>query len=223
MEGLDLRNIRSPILVFCSKGGNFTPPQQALGWILDLYQASVKSVTWPAHSLCNSQVARPSQNLHFRLVAHKEHQPVFEQYQSSHFAAAGLYEALPSQILRPHKSNLASGRWIMHCETRTLDDIRALGGTTRRRRRFAQQLRFRKSILQCIVHFAQPFVRALVIPGGGTRPAHASAAHPLRTVLGCKPVHRVGWSRGKEASEKRAPASKDNPLVRCRKICRSRL
>ena len=34
---IDLRSIRSPIVVFCSKGDNVTPPQQALGWILDLY------------------------------------------------------------------------------------------------------------------------------------------------------------------------------------------
>ena len=34
---IDLRNIRSPILVFCSKGDNITPPPQALGWITDLY------------------------------------------------------------------------------------------------------------------------------------------------------------------------------------------
>jgi anti-anti-sigma regulatory factor len=34
---IDLRNIRSPIVVFCSKGDNITPPQQALDWILDLY------------------------------------------------------------------------------------------------------------------------------------------------------------------------------------------
>ena len=30
---IDLRNIRSPIIVFCSWGDNITPPQQALGWI----------------------------------------------------------------------------------------------------------------------------------------------------------------------------------------------
>ena len=36
---IDLRNIRSPIVVFCSKGDNITPPQQALGWILDLYDS----------------------------------------------------------------------------------------------------------------------------------------------------------------------------------------
>ena len=34
---INLRNIRSPIVVFCSKGDNITPPQQALGWILDFY------------------------------------------------------------------------------------------------------------------------------------------------------------------------------------------
>jgi pimeloyl-ACP methyl ester carboxylesterase len=34
---IDLRNIRSPIICFCSKGDNITPPQQALGWIADLY------------------------------------------------------------------------------------------------------------------------------------------------------------------------------------------
>ena len=36
-EQVDLRNIRSPIIVFCSWGDNITPPQQALGWITDIY------------------------------------------------------------------------------------------------------------------------------------------------------------------------------------------
>src|SRR3974390_3143593 len=35
---IDLRNVDRPIVVFCSKGDNITPPQQALGWILDLYR-----------------------------------------------------------------------------------------------------------------------------------------------------------------------------------------
>src|SRR6478672_11100569 len=36
-QPIDFRKIRSPIVVFCSKGDNITPPQQALDWILDLY------------------------------------------------------------------------------------------------------------------------------------------------------------------------------------------
>jgi hypothetical protein len=34
---IDLRNVTAPIIVFCSWGDNITPPQQALDWVLDLY------------------------------------------------------------------------------------------------------------------------------------------------------------------------------------------
>ena len=36
---LDMREIKTPIVCFCSHGDNITPPQQALGWILDNYQS----------------------------------------------------------------------------------------------------------------------------------------------------------------------------------------
>jgi pimeloyl-ACP methyl ester carboxylesterase len=36
---IDLRNITAPIIVFCSWGDNITPPQQALDWVLDLYDS----------------------------------------------------------------------------------------------------------------------------------------------------------------------------------------
>ena len=36
---IDIRNIRSPIIVFASWGDNITPPQQALDWIPDLYRS----------------------------------------------------------------------------------------------------------------------------------------------------------------------------------------
>jgi poly(3-hydroxyalkanoate) synthetase len=62
---VDLRNISSPIVVFCSEGDNITPPQQALGWILDLYDSvddirthnqtivySVSSENRPPRHLC---------------------------------------------------------------------------------------------------------------------------------------------------------------------------
>ena len=35
---IDPRNIKYPIVCFCSWGDDITPPQQALGWILDLYK-----------------------------------------------------------------------------------------------------------------------------------------------------------------------------------------
>ncbi len=35
----DIRNVTSPIIVFTSLGDNISPPQQTLGWILDLYES----------------------------------------------------------------------------------------------------------------------------------------------------------------------------------------
>jgi hypothetical protein len=39
---IDLRNVRSPIVVFASSGDPVTPPQQALGWIADLYESELE-------------------------------------------------------------------------------------------------------------------------------------------------------------------------------------
>ena len=36
---LDMREVKSPIICFCSHGDNITPPQQALDWILDNYRS----------------------------------------------------------------------------------------------------------------------------------------------------------------------------------------
>ncbi len=68
-EGLaiDLRNIRSPIVVFCSEGDNVTPPQQALGWILDLYRGRRRNPRlWPDHYLHDPREDRPFGHLRVR-------------------------------------------------------------------------------------------------------------------------------------------------------------
>ena len=61
---VDLRNIRSPILCFCSEGDNISPPQQALGWIVDLYeQRSGHSGLRANDRVCNPPEHRPSRNI----------------------------------------------------------------------------------------------------------------------------------------------------------------
>lgn len=41
-NNIDLRKIRSPIIIFCSEGDNITPPQQALNWICDIYNNAME-------------------------------------------------------------------------------------------------------------------------------------------------------------------------------------
>ena len=50
---LDIREVKTPIVCFCSHGDNITPPQQALDWILDNYQ-----------SVDEIQAVRPEDLLH---------------------------------------------------------------------------------------------------------------------------------------------------------------
>lgn len=39
-QGFDLRQVKSPIVLFASMGDNITPPQQAFNWVADIYEST---------------------------------------------------------------------------------------------------------------------------------------------------------------------------------------
>src|SRR6516165_1589737 len=129
---VDLRNIRSPIVVFCSKGDNITPPQQALGWLLDLYdsvdeiRAYGQTIVYTIHEKIGHLGIFVSGG-----VARKEHRELSSNIDLIDTLPPGLYEAIfeakTDETVNP---DLAGGDWVMRCEARTLDDIRALGVNT---------------------------------------------------------------------------------------------
>ena len=162
-EVIDLRNIRSPIVVFCSKGDNVTPPQQALGWILDLYndvdeiRSYGQTIVYTIHETIGHLGIFVSAG-----VARKEHGEFSSNIDMIDVLPPGLYEA----VFEPKKGDvtnpdLASGDWVMRCEARTLDDIRALGGNDPQdERRFATAARLSEINLSLYRTFVQPLVRA---------------------------------------------------------------
>ena len=103
---LDLRNIRSPILVFCSKGDNITPPQQALGWILDLYnsvddiRAHGQTIVYSVHESIGHLGIFVSGS-----VAKKEHDEFASNIDLIDVLPPGLYEAVltPKDPERPDR------------------------------------------------------------------------------------------------------------------------
>jgi hypothetical protein len=164
---IDLRSIRSPIVVFCSKGDNITPPQQALDWILDLYdsvddiRAWGQTIVYTVHEHVGHLGIFVSGG-----VARKEHDEFASNIDLIDVLPPGLYEA----VLTPKgeavdNPDLVTGEWVMHCEARTLDDIRALGGNDLAdERKFAAAARLSEINLALYRTFAQPAVRALVSP-----------------------------------------------------------
>src|SRR5262249_42628001 len=127
---IDLRNIRSPIVVFCSKGDNITPPQQALGWILDLYD-SVDDIRQHGQTIVYT-IHEDVGHLGIFVsggVARKEHSEFSSNIDLLDVLPPGLYEATFERKGESTTSpDLVTGEWVMRCEARTLDDIRALGG-----------------------------------------------------------------------------------------------
>jgi hypothetical protein len=127
---LDLRNIKSPIIVFCSWGDDITPPQQALDWILDLYDsdddlvASGQTIVYALHQTIGHLGIFVSAK-----VATKEHDEFARGMDLIDVLPPGLYEAVFTEKTAdtPHVE-LVSGNHVVRFERRGLNDIRALGG-----------------------------------------------------------------------------------------------
>ena len=162
---VDLRNIRSPIVVFCSKGDNITPPQQALGWILDLYDSvdEIRSygqtIVYTIHDSVGHLGIFVSGG-----IARKQHAEFSSNIDLIDTLPPGLYEAVFEAKTRTTVNpDLVSEDWVMRCEARTLQNIRALGGNDAAdERRFATAARVSDTNLALYRAVLQPFVRAVV-------------------------------------------------------------
>jgi pimeloyl-ACP methyl ester carboxylesterase len=162
---IDLRNIRSPIVVFCSKGDNITPPQQALGWILDLYddvdeiRRYGQTIVYTIHETIGHLGIFVSAG-----VARKEHGEFSSNIDLIDVLPPGLYEAVfEAKTENTTNPDAVSGDWVMRCEARTLEDIRAMGGNDPEdERRFATAARLSEINLALYRTFVQPMVRTLV-------------------------------------------------------------
>ncbi len=179
---VDLRNIRSPIVVFCSKGDNITPPQQALGWILDLYAGRRRDPRLRAdHRLHHPRERRPSR--HFRLRrrgAKKEHGEFSSNIDLIDTLPPGLYEAVFEAKSERYRQSRACHRAIGSCaakQERSTTFAHWAAMTPRMSGVSRPLSESRRSISRSIAHFMQPMVRALVIRTlGGVGAATASVA-----------------------------------------------
>ena len=214
---VDLRNIKSPIVIFCSWGDDITPPQQALDWVLDLYD-DVDEIVAEGQTIiyCLHQSIGHLGIFVSGKVASKEHREFVSCMEMIEATPPGLYEAVITEV-GPDTANadLVDGKYLFRLERRTLDDIRAFGvNSPEDDMRFAAVARLSEINLGLYRTFAQPWVRKL---------ASASAAetmlemHPNRMrfeafsdenpfMAALKPF--AEWARAH-----RTPVSPDNPLL----------
>ena len=160
---VDMRNIRSPIVVFASWGDNITPPQQALNWILDLYAT-------------DEEIRLNEQTLVYCLHEKIGHLGIFvsasvAKRETAELAGAlelidtlppGLYEAIITDTT-PEMPGLeyVQGRYLIQFEPRTLDNLRALDDGRADERAFEVVNRVSEINQGLYNTFASPVVKAM--------------------------------------------------------------
>ena len=215
---VDLRNIRSPIVVFCSKGDNITPPAQALGWILDLYndvdeiRSYGQTIVYTVHETAGHLGIFVSGG-----VARKEHGEFSSNIDLIDTLPPGLYEAvLERKAEDTANPDLVTGDWVMRCEARTLDDIRKLGGNDASDDRcFETAARISETNLALYRAVVQPMVRAVAsAPVAQVAAKAPPASCAIRIVLGCQPTDGRRRSHGRMGPRASQARREGQPVYR---------
>ena len=214
---VDLRNIKSPIVCFCSWGDNITPPQQALDWILDLYNdvgeivANGQTIVYSLHHTIGHLGIFVSGK-----VASKEHREFVSCMEMIEATPPGLYEAVITDVGEDTANrDLIDGKYLFRLERRSLDDIRAFGvNNAEDDKRFAAVARLSEINLGLYRTFAQPWIRAAMSEPMAER---LRALHPNRLRFDLFADRNPFMTAVKPLAEKvragRRPVGADNPLL----------
>jgi len=222
---IDLRNVTSPIIVFCSWGDDITPPQQALGWITDLYDdekeiaAAGQTIVYTMHDSVGHLGIFVSGK-----VATREHSEFASCMEMINLLPPGLYEAVITEVdENTENPELVHGKYLFRLEPRTLGSIRELGeNPPEDERRFATVARLSEANKSLYRTFAAPIVR-MVFQEPVARALRQLHPHRLRfSMLSDRnpflwPVKALAPA----VRSARRPVSPDNPLLTLEKAVSS--
>jgi len=155
----DLRKMRSPLVVFASFGDNITPPQQALGWVPEVYAdtADLKAAGQRIVYLTNPHVGHLGIFVSSS-VARLEHRAILESLDEISALEPGLYEMFidnPTGDPDCHKPAFS-----VRFEPREVADLRA-DYPREAFEKVAQVSRTNEAIYST---FVSPWVRAMATP-----------------------------------------------------------
>jgi pimeloyl-ACP methyl ester carboxylesterase len=159
---LDLKAIRSPIIVFASWGDNITPPQQALNWIVDTYadEHEIKirgqRIIYMVHENVGHLGIFVSSS-----IAKKEHSEVTSTMKTIEALSPGLYEMkIDEQI-----GEGVHARFLVSFQERKMADILAIDENDRSDERgFAAVARLSELGAEIYELTLRPLVQAAITP-----------------------------------------------------------
>lgn len=204
----DLRQLKTPMLIFASKGDNITPPQQALGWI---------SAVWPTTEALIASGQRIVYLLnpgvgHLGIfvssdVAKKEHRAILDSLDSLEDLQPGLYEMRIQEL--NNIVDCTPPQFKVHFERRRVEDL----PQSQTPEAFERVRELSEQMDLLYQNTVGPWIR---LAGGPVMATALKWSHPMR-------LSRLGWAHAFNpfaqgidwaadwAESHRAPTSSDNP------------
>lgn len=209
---LDLRRVRSPIVVFCSHGDDITPPQQALNWIADTYLSTrdIKAHGQTIVYIIHAEIGHLGIFVSGR-VARREFAQIADTLDEIEALPPGLYE-LKIEDARVDERGLQQYEVSLH--EREIEDILAHDDTREDERLFRVVAGVSQFNGRLYDAFVSPWVRAL---SNDWTAGALRTLHPLR-------LQRYLWSdlnpltwglplAAKQVREATRPVAPDNPML----------
>ncbi|MCE8019785.1 DUF3141 domain-containing protein [Halomonas sp. MCCC 1A11036] len=164
---IDLRNVRSPVVVFCSQGDDITPPPQALGWVRDLYGdtddiiASEQTIVYCVHDSTGHLGIFVSSS-----VSRKEHAEFTANIDYIDVLPPGLYETTVTSAKERDDAELLERDYLLEFKARSIEGLSrdVLHHREDDDRRFATVARLSEINLGLYRLFVQPWIRAVITP-----------------------------------------------------------
>jgi pimeloyl-ACP methyl ester carboxylesterase len=207
---IDLKAIRSPIVIFSSKGDNITPPQQAINWIADVYSstAEIKANGQVIVGLVQEDVGHLGIFVSGK-IAQKEHTEIIEALDYIEMLRPGLYVMELEET-----SGTGKDKYLSSFREVRLEDMRELNRLQRKDEKPFEVVA-EVSLLNEKAYslFGRPVVKSMV----NEKTAELGRnLHPLRVQRWIfSDLNPIMWPVGLMASKveaDRKPASKDNPF-----------
>jgi pimeloyl-ACP methyl ester carboxylesterase len=215
-QRLDIKAIRSPIIVFASWGDNITPPQQALNWIADTFvdeheiRVRGQRIVYMVHDKVGHLGIFVSSS-----IARKEHTEVGSTLKTIEALAPGLYE----MIIDEETGAAGDEHFLVSFHERKMSDLGVYDDRRDDEQNFAAVSRLSELGAEIYDRNLRPLVRAAVSPAVAQR---LRKSHPgrvkRRMFADANPAMAMVREAAKRIEQHRRPANPANPFLTLEKL-----
>jgi hypothetical protein len=207
---LDLKSIRSPIIVFASCGDNITPPQQALNWIPDTYvdEHEIKirgqRIIYMVHDKVGHLGIFVSSS-----IAKKEHSEVTSTMKTIESLSPGLYE----MVIENQTGEGVHAHFEVSFIERKMTDLAAFDDERGEEKDFGAVARLSELGAELYALTLRPMIQAMVTPQSAELMRQTNSSRVQRRMFGdANPLMQPVAAAAAKAEQERKKADPSNPF-----------